>query len=131
MKFMSPIVTESPMLMRKSRLPYASPSKSTPRKLVIMCLASSGSPGTVRARDASPGFASAHPGLRTSASLAGVLLVGELVELDVVETPAGLLDLADIHGLHDVARFRIDRDRPARAVELHPLHRSDQLVAVG
>src|SRR6266567_1975569 len=39
MKFINPIVTESPMLMRNRRLPYASPSNSTPMKLVIMLIA--------------------------------------------------------------------------------------------
>src|SRR5215467_13740702 len=39
MKFISPIVTESPMLMRNKRLPYASPSKSTPMKLTIAVIA--------------------------------------------------------------------------------------------
>src|SRR5580765_6619201 len=31
-KFMSPIVTERPMLIRNSRLPYAMPSKRTPMR---------------------------------------------------------------------------------------------------
>src|SRR2546421_3791664 len=118
MKFMSPIVTESPMLMRKSRLPYASPSKSTPRKLLIIWLAC-------------PGFAREHPGPGTVASLPRVFLIGKLVEFDVVETAAGFLDLADIHRLHHVACFRIDHDRSARAIELHSLHCRDELVAIG
>src|ERR1700737_1620964 len=52
-------------------------------------------------------------------------------ELDVVELAIDLLDLADVDVLHDVAGIRIDRDRPARALPLHPLHRRDQLIAIG
>src|SRR6187399_941763 len=33
---MRPIVTDSPMLMMKRRLPYAAPSKSTPARLAII-----------------------------------------------------------------------------------------------
>src|SRR5207253_3102518 len=62
---------------------------------------------------------------------ARILLIREPVELDVVESPAGLLDLAYVHRLHDVARFRIDRDRTARTDELHALHRGDELVPIG
>src|SRR5437588_9693356 len=54
--------------------------------------------------------------------LAGILDVGEGCELDVVKFAVDLLDLADVDVLHDVAGFRVDRDRAARAFPLHPLH---------
>src|SRR5215467_7939324 len=47
-------------------------------------------------------------------------------ELDGPELAAHLLDLAEVDVLHDVAGLRIDRDRPARALPLHALHRADQ-----
>src|SRR5712692_5860294 len=108
MKFINPIVTDSPMLIRNSRLPYATPSKTTPMKLVIML----------------------RPAGRMNSALgfAGILLIGKLVELDVIQSAARLLDLADVHRLHDVARFRVDHDRTTGAYELHALHRCDQLV---
>src|ERR1700730_1855666 len=53
------------------------------------------------------------------------------LEFDVVELAVDLLDLADVDVLHDVAGFRVDRDRAARAFPLHPLHGLDQGVAVG
>src|SRR6187402_3380886 len=52
-------------------------------------------------------------------------------ELDVVELALHLLDLADVDVLDDVAGLRIDRDRAARALPFHALHRIDQGVAVG
>jgi hypothetical protein len=52
-------------------------------------------------------------------------------ELDVVELSAHPLDLAYVDILHDVARFRIDRDRSARALPLHALHGLDQRLAIG
>src|SRR5437660_12718498 len=60
---------------------------------------------------------------RMSILLAGILDVRVLVELDVVEQAVHLCDAPDINGLHDVARFGIDRDRAARAHELHALQR--------
>src|SRR4051812_21352310 len=54
--------------------------------------------------------------------LAGVLHGLEGLEFDVVKFAVDLLDLADVDVLHDVAGFRIDRDRTARAFPLHPLH---------
>ena len=39
MKFIRPIVTDNPMLIRNSRLPYARPSKTTPIKLTIVAIA--------------------------------------------------------------------------------------------
>src|SRR5438270_241951 len=63
--------------------------------------------------------------------LAGILDRLEGGEFDVVEFAVDLLYLADEDVLHDVAGFRVDRDRPARALPLHALHRLDQRVAVG
>src|SRR5438034_5056458 len=62
--------------------------------------------------------------------LAGILHRLEGREFDVVEFAVDLLDLADVDVLHDVAGFRIDRDRAARAFPLHALHGSDKGVAV-
>src|SRR3979490_2224151 len=69
-----------------------------------------------------------HPSLLR---LAGVLDGFKSLELDVVEFAVDLLDLADVDVLHDVAGFRIDRDRAARAFPPHPLHGLDQRIAVG
>src|SRR5687768_2767296 len=44
-----------------------------------------------------------------------VLDVLDLVECDVAQVVADLLDLADIDRLDDIAGFRIDGDRAARA----------------
>src|SRR6266850_4040114 len=81
------------------------------------------------------GFSSAmRPGMTTSPSLlglAGILHRLEGREFYVVEFAVDLLDLADVDVLHDVAGFRIDRDRAARAFPLHALHRLDQRIAVG
>src|SRR6187402_3107556 len=63
--------------------------------------------------------------------LAGILDVLEGRELDVVQFAVDLLDLADIDVLHDVAGFRVDGDRTARALPGHTLHRRDQRNAVG
>src|SRR6195256_3248732 len=62
--------------------------------------------------------------------LAGILHSLESRKFDVVEFAVDLLDLADVDVLHDVAGFRIDRDRAARAFPLHPLHGFEQPVAV-
>src|SRR6266511_2968266 len=78
--------------------------------------------------------ADARPGMTASPSLlrlAGILHRLEGREFDVVEFAVDLLDLADVDVLHDVAGFRIDRDRAARAFPLHALHRPDQRIAVG
>src|SRR5882672_6498866 len=81
------------------------------------------------------GFACAmRPGMTASPSflgLAGILHRLEGGEFDVVELAVDFLDLADVDVLHDVAGFRIDRDRAARALPLHALHRLDQRIAVG
>src|SRR5207253_4023129 len=74
-KFMRPIVTDRPTLTRKSRLPYAMPSNRTP----ITTLSPALSQG------------------RGRTSLARVLHVRELVELDVPVFAAALLDLAHVH----------------------------------
>src|SRR5437879_5774374 len=63
--------------------------------------------------------------------LAGILNRLEGREFDVVEFAVDLLDLADVDVLDDVAGFRIDRDRAARAFPLHALHRPDQRIAIG
>ena len=58
---------------------------------------------------AAPGWSPGHaylPGSFTSAILSN----STFYELAVL-----LLDLADVDGLHDVARLRIDHDRAARA----------------
>src|SRR5215475_10709461 len=68
---------------------------------------------------------------RSLLGLAGILDGVEGLELDVVELAVDLLHLADVDVLDDVAGIRIDRDRTARALPLHPLHGRDQLVAVG
>src|SRR5437773_8924043 len=60
-----------------------------------------------------------------------VLDVLDPVDLDVDEAPADLLDAADIYRLDDVAGFRIDGDRAARAFPFHSLGRSDERLGVG
>src|SRR5882762_3769642 len=78
--------------------------------------------------------ANARPGTTASPSLlrlAGILHRLESRELHVVEFAVDLLDLADVDVLDDVAGFRIDRDRAARAFPLHALHRLDQRIPVG
>src|SRR5204863_7917569 len=101
------------------------------------------SPGmTWRWHDAIPGSRSCVPhdvqctsGMtRVRASLlglAGILHRLEGCEFHIVQFAVDLLDLADVDVLHDVAGFRIDRDRPARAFPLHSLHGFDQRVTVG
>src|ERR1700722_10546994 len=91
------------------------PSNNTPKTGGI-----AGSP-TVRTKTASV----------RHARLGGILDVLDLVELDILQLVADLLDAADIHGLDDVAGFRIDRDRAARAFPGHALGRCDQRIAVG
>src|SRR6476659_2844232 len=62
--------------------------------------------------------------------LGGVFHVCELVEFHVPVFVAARLDAADVHGLHDVARGRVDGDRAARARELQALQDLHRLVAV-
>ena len=52
-------------------------------------------------------------------------------ELHAVELPVHFLDFADVDVLHDVARLRVDRNRPPRAFPGHALHRSEHDVAIG
>src|SRR5579859_5764049 len=108
-KFMRPIVTDRPTLTRKSRLPYAMPSKRTPITPILSPALSQG---------------------RGRTSLAGVLHIRKLVELHVPVLAAALLDLAHVHRLHDVARGRIDRDGAAWARELQRFQHLHRLVAV-
>src|SRR6266571_5468054 len=60
-----------------------------------------------------------------------VLDVLDLVDLDVEQPAADLLDAADVDRLDDVARFRIDRDRAARAFPFHALGGGDKRLGVG
>src|SRR2546421_6294246 len=52
-------------------------------------------------------------------------------ELHVVKLAIDLLDLADVDILNDLARLRVNGNRPARAFPFHSLHRGDQGLAVG
>src|SRR5262245_21104485 len=59
-----------------------------------------------------------------------ILHVIELLDFDVDQIIADLLDPADIDGLYDVARLRIDQHRPTRTLPGHSLHGCDEAVAV-
>src|SRR6185437_6985371 len=59
-----------------------------------------------------------------------ILYIWNLGNVDVEQLATNLLDLADIDGLDDVARFRIDRDRTAGAFPLHALGCAYQTFAV-
>src|ERR1700674_2165439 len=87
----------------------------------------------LRKRYGAPGRSGAPDANRESLTrlFARILLVGKLVEFHVVQAAAGLLDLADVNRLHDIARFRIDHDRAARTGELYALECRHDLVAVG
>src|ERR1044072_3656740 len=80
-------------------------------------------------------FPGAPPGrsasIRLHPRLDRILDVLDLVELDIDDLAVDLLNAADVDGLDDVARLRIDRDRPARAFPGHALDRSDEGFAVG
>src|SRR5271170_7585838 len=65
------------------------------------------------------------------ARLHRVLDVLDLVELDVAQAVADLLDAADVDREDDVAGLRIDRDRAARALPAHALGGGDERIAVG
>src|SRR5215471_2701104 len=65
-----------------------------------------------------------------SSLLPWIFHVGILIELDVVEQAVDLLDLADVDGLHDVPRLRVDHDRTARAQELHALERCEEPIGI-
>src|SRR5262245_53428670 len=75
------------------------------------------------------------PGSRWLVGSRRVLDVVDLVELDVERahagTWAGVLDAPDVDRLHDVARLRVDRDRPARALPVHALGRCNEAFPVG
>src|SRR5204862_3538400 len=60
-----------------------------------------------------------------------VLDVLDLVDLDVDEAPADLVDAADIYRLDDVAGLRIDGDRAARAFPFHALGGRNERLCVG
>src|SRR5437879_10031707 len=87
----------------------------------------SAEPGISRINFEIPGSRFACPGMKPKPAsllrLAGVLHRLEGREFDVVELTVDLLDLADIDVLHDVAGFRIDRDRAARTFPFHALYR--------
>src|SRR5258708_6981911 len=80
MKFISPIVTDRPILMTNSSAPYATPSKRIPSRLITA--------SCTRLR-----------------RLTWVLHVLKLVELDVPELVVPFFDAAHVDRLHDVARF--------------------------
>ena len=52
-------------------------------------------------------------------SFHGSFTIGHRGEVDIDEPAVLLLHPAQVDVLHDVARLRVDHDRPARAVELH------------
>src|SRR5229473_5638576 len=106
-------------LRRQARNPYSPRGLWIPASLVSLAPRND---GILFARPAR------HPSLLR---LAGVLDGFKSLELDVVEFAVDLLDLADVDVLHDVAGFRIDRDRAARALPLQPLHGLDQRIAIG
>src|SRR6266496_3284120 len=60
-----------------------------------------------------------------------VLDVLDLVDLDVEQPAADLLDTADVNRLDDVASLRIDSDRAARAFPSHALGGRDERLGVG
>jgi hypothetical protein len=64
-------------------------------------------------------------------SLPWIFLVGEFVELDVVEATVRLFDLANVDRLHDVASFGVNHHGAPRARDFHPLERGHQFVAIG
>src|SRR5262245_66244202 len=64
-------------------------------------------------------------------ALLRVLHLLVLVELDVDDPVADLLDLADVDRLDDVARFRIEHHRAARALPRHALGGIDEALALG
>src|ERR1700729_1061042 len=91
------------------------------------------SPQAGRGRSVRAGRES-KPGVRVKAlllDLAGVLDGIEGLELDIVKLAADLLDLSQIDVLDDVAGLRIYRNRAARALPRHALHRRNEGVAVG
>ena len=69
-----------------------------------------------------------HCGIR---ALTGSLTFSTFSNSTLLQFAADLLDPAEIDGLDDVARLRVDRDRAARAFPCQPLGGRDQRVAVG
>src|ERR1043165_4904408 len=96
-----------------SSIAEAKPSNRTPITAMLL--------GAARAR----GRLLLHRGLHR------VLDVLDLVELDIDELAADLLDPADVNRLDHVARLGVDRDRAARALPRHALDRVYQLSALG
>ena len=60
-----------------------------------------------------------------------VLDCGKGIELDRIGLAVPFLDPADIDVLHDVAGFRIDRDRAARTFPAHPFHGANERIRIG
>src|SRR6185369_5776090 len=114
-KFINPSVTDSPTLIRNSSTPEAMPSNRT-----VMNAPSRGRP-----------VAWSQPPRTSGLLLARVFEVRNIVELDVLQLAGDALGLADVDGLHDVARGRIDADRTAGAGPLHALGGFDELLGVG
>src|SRR5262249_49724787 len=71
----------------------------------------------------------ARPCRGDAPALLGLLLLQWVLDgfegrkLDVVKLALDLLDLADVDVLDDLARVRINGDRPARAFPFYALHR--------
>src|SRR5262245_34231665 len=63
--------------------------------------------------------------------LHGIFDVLDLVELDVHQVAADLLDAPDVDGLDDVARLGVDGDWAPRALPRHPLGGVDEALPVG
>src|SRR5512143_5393 len=132
-KFMRPIVTDRPMLMMNSRLPYATPSNSTPARFPSIQRSLCADPMPCGDRKAAP--RSPRPpgggarGRLGGALVARVLHVLELVELHVPRLAIDHLHFTQIDVLNRLSRRRVDRDRPAGAHPLHSLHRLDELLA--
>src|SRR6202022_1547493 len=106
-------------LRRQARNPYSPRGLWIPGSLVSLAPRNDGILFAGPAR---------HPSLLR---LAGVLDGFKSLALDIVAFTVDLLDLACVDVLHDVAGFRIDRDRAARAFPLCSLHGLDQRIAVG
>src|SRR5882672_2862733 len=75
-----------------------------------------------------PAFPAARRGSssRLHARLDRILDVLDLVDLDIEQLACDFLYTPDIDRLDDVARLRIDRNRPAGALPLHALGCADQ-----
>src|SRR5262245_18304019 len=60
-----------------------------------------------------------------------ILDVLDLVEFDGASVPTGFLDAANVDGLADVARLRVDRNGATRALPFHSLGSGNVALAVG